>query len=315
MGDITRRGLLGGAVGAVLSPYLGRAMRAEDRHDPGLSVFLSDIHVSGPAVRGQPTYQNPLFERTVDRILAMRPLPARVVVFGDVALWVGRHEDYEASLPAFDRMRAAGIGIFVTTGNHDHRDVMFRYHPRQAGLTPVPGRFVSVIDLGSADLLLLDTLREDPRGEGAFNAVGGELDDRQWAWLEEESAKRTRPFFVGAHHQPDDLNGRNVRKTLYSRKNFVGWIHGHDHKWMRDWFHDDSYAERKVCPLLGLPSTGWWGDIGFTTFRTFADHAELALEQDDFFFPRPLEAGESRPAAWDERLRANRGSVCRIPYT
>ena len=67
--------------------------------DPNLSVFLSDIHISGLNVKGQPTYQNPLLDKVLDQILAMDPRPARALVFGDVALWNGWAADYAESAP------------------------------------------------------------------------------------------------------------------------------------------------------------------------------------------------------------------------
>lgn len=160
----SRRQFLTGVACAAAVPCVAQAMQASTCFDRNLSVFFSDIHVSGWNVKRQPTYQNPLFEKAVDQVLAMKPRPARVVVFGDVALWKGRHQDYEASLPGFRRLTDAGIELFLTTGNHDHREVLFRYHPRQRELTPVPGRVVSVVDLGSADLFLLDTLKENEKG-------------------------------------------------------------------------------------------------------------------------------------------------------
>ena len=90
---MTRREFFIGATVASTLPVVAKAMMSGGVDDH-LSVFLSDIHVSGENVKGtvwgdQPTYQNPLFEKVVDEILAMRPRPKRVVCFGDVALWFG----------------------------------------------------------------------------------------------------------------------------------------------------------------------------------------------------------------------------------
>jgi len=314
MTGISRRGFLFGSA-AVAGTMAGcRIVGAGDGVDPCLTAFLSDIHVSGPDVQGQPTYQNPLFERTVDAVLAMRPLPARVVVMGDIALWKGRHEDYEASLPAFERIKAAGIALHLTMGNHDHRDVFLKYHPEYAKTSPVPGRIVSVVDLGTADLLLLDSLKETGAGEGENNAVEGALDDAQWAWLEAEVGRRTRPFFVGAHHAPNDLGGRKMRKLLASSKFAVGYIRGHDHGWSTDWMMT-GWGARRIIRVACLPSTGWWGDIGFATLRTFADRAELAMAPgNDFFFPNPLKPGEARPAVWDEIRAEHANARCTFTY-
>jgi len=315
---MNRRAFLGLGAVALAAPCVARAAATVGaKTDPNLTAFLSDIHVSGPdqkTVWGvQPTYQNAKFEQAVDEVLALSPRPARVVVFGDVSLWFGYAGDYAAAQPAFKRLADAGIEIFVTTGNHDHRETMFAAFPKQKAITPVPGRFVSVIDIGTADLVLMDTLDETAKKLGDPNRVGGAMDDAQFAWLEREAKARKRPFFVGAHHAPNDLNGRKMRAMLAPIANFAGWIHGHDHNWSVDWFME-SYASRRICRVAALPSTGWWGDIGFALMRTYPDRAELELKVREFYFPGPLAAGEKAPAFWDDILREKRGSRCTFRY-
>ena len=50
--------------------------------DENLSVFISDLHIGGanPALG----YTHARLNRVVDEILAMRPLPRRVVCFGEL---------------------------------------------------------------------------------------------------------------------------------------------------------------------------------------------------------------------------------------
>lgn len=315
MMKLTRRDFFTGAMATAATATLTNSLGGPtDGKDPNFSVFLSDIHVSGPNVKGQPTYQNPLFHKTVNAILNMRPLPARVVVFGDIALWVGRHEDYEESRTDFQRIKDAGIDLYLTMGNHDHRKVFLNYYPEYAKTSPVPGRIVSIIDLGQSDLILLDTLKESGENEGDKNAVEGCLDDAQWNWLLTESQRRKRPFFVGSHHDPKDLGGRKMQWRMSTAKNFVGYIHGHHHKWMSDWFACD-WQNTHVYRVAGLPSTGWWGDIGYAEFRTYPDRAELSLSKDnDFFFPKPLPANEKRPANWEMIRSAHHGQSVIFPY-
>lgn len=312
--DISRRSFLAGAACVAAAPYMARAMMAPTV-DRDLSVFLSDVHVSGWNVKGQPTYQNALFEKAIDQVLAMNPRPARVVVFGDIALWKGRHEDYEASLPGFRRLTDAGIDLYLTTGNHDHREVMFRYHPKQREITPVPGRFVSVVDLGCADLFLMDSLDENPKGEGFGNNGDGLLDKAQLDWLVKAAAAAKRPFFIGDHHPAQETNGcpKDLRAMFEDNPLFAGHIHGHDHRWYTQWFHK-GYSKRHVVRSVCLPSTGWWGTIGFATMRTFEDRAELSLVQNDFFFPKPLKPEEKRPREWDEIMRENEGARCTFTW-
>ena len=283
--------------------------------DPNLSVFLSDIHVSGKNVKGQPTYQNPLFAKVVDQVLAMNPRPKRALIFGDVALWNGRSEDYAESAPMIQRLKDAGIEVYLTTGNHDHREPLFRFHPRQKEITPVPGRVVSVVDVGTADFVLLDTLKENPKGEGSGNAVDGGLDEAQADWLLAYAKAAKRPFFCGAHHPSRELTvkGKKLLQHLETNPMFAGYVHGHNHRWYKEWFHF-GYSKPHVVRSACLPSTGWWGNIGFATFRTQSDRATLSFVQNDFFFPKPLAEGQSRPRVWDQILREAAGDFCTFLY-
>ena len=283
--------------------------------DPNLSVFLSDIHVSGKNVKGQPTYQNPLFAKVVDQVLAMNPRPKRALIFGDVALWNGRSEDYAESAPMIQRLKDAGIEVYLTTGNHDHREPLFRFHPRQKEITPVPGRVVSVVDVGTADFVLLDTLKENPKGEGSGNAVDGGLDEAQADWLLAYAKAAKRPFFCGAHHPSRELTvrGKKLLQHLETNPMFAGYVHGHNHRWYKEWFHF-GYSRPHVVRSACLPSTGWWGNIGFATFRTQSDRATLSFVQNDFFFPKPLADGQSRPREWDQIIREAEGDSCTFLY-
>lgn len=320
---MTRRGFFIGAAATAAVPVMAKAMRTGTEVDDNLSVFISDIHVSGPDVKGtprgdQPTWSNSLFEKTVDEILAMRPRPRRVVCFGDISLWFGYHQDYEASLSGFKRLADAGIELHLTVGNHDKREVFQRYHPQCAKASPVPGRFVSVINLGSCDLILLDSLNEGPGGEGTSNPVGGTIDKAQWDWLAAEAKRRTRPFLCGAHHSPRDMvqtvgeKREDVMSLLVNLPLFKGWVRGHEHAWGKG-FASRGYGTQAPIREAVLPSTGCWGDIGYAVMRTSPGRAELSLVQNDYFFPGPLKEGEVRPAVWDEIVAENRGARCTFP--
>ena len=321
---LTRREFFIGAAAVTAAPVVAQAMRTADFVDENLSVFLSDVHVAGAGIKTkwgeQPAYQNPLFEKAVDEILAMRPRPKRVVCFGDIALWFGYAKDYEASLPGFRRITDAGIELYLGMGNHDKRQVFLKYYPSYAKSSPVPGRIVSVVDLGTCDLILLDSLKEGAPEEGTDNAVDGTIDRAQWDWLKAECMKRTRPFLCGAHHPPSEVTleadgkrQQGVLSFLRQAPFFRGWIQGHDHTWKTDFFKK-SWGDRDVYRLAVLPSTGWWGDIGYGVMRTYADRAELSLVENDFFFPVPLKEGEARPAQWDAIVAENRGRRCTFTY-
>ncbi|MBQ0031706.1 MAG: hypothetical protein KBT68_02770, partial [bacterium] len=71
---------------------------------------------------------------------------------------------------------------------------------------------------------------------------------------------------------------------------------------------------RHVTRLVCLPSTGWWGDIGYAIMRTYPDRAELSLVENDFFFPSPLKPGEKSPPEWDDIIAENNGAVSVFRY-
>ena len=276
---------------------------AASDYDPNLTVFLSDIHV-----RGGESYQLEHFKRVVAEILKMSPLPKRAVVFGDLAYLFGRKEDYVTSAPYLKQLTDAGISVTIGMGNHDRRSAFLEVHPEYARSTKVPGRIVSVVDIGPADILMLDSLAgSDDRGDSNSGPVPGMLDPAQQEWLLAELPKWKRPVFVCAHHPVFELTagGKPLSELLFNSPAFAGYINGHNHRWYAEWSFRN-YSQRKLLCYLGLPSTGHWGDIGYTLFRTTPRDAVANLVQHDFFFPNPLKEGEPRPEMWDAIVEKNR---------
>ena len=83
--DLSRRGFIGILGAAAAAPRL--FAKAPSDYDPDLTVLLSDIHVNG--VERDVVYQREKFAGLVAEILKLNPLPARAVVFGDLA-WLYR---------------------------------------------------------------------------------------------------------------------------------------------------------------------------------------------------------------------------------
>lgn len=280
--------------------------------DETVSVFISDLHVGSQDKRH--AYTAGCLSKVVDEILAMRPLPKNVVCFGDIAITYGLPGDYEVSKPILKRLTDAGISLTLTMGNHDRRSAFFKAWPEAAKASLVPGRTTSVVDLGTADLVLLDTLKgTDERAFKDMGPVEGTIDAAQLAWFDDFVAKAKRPFFVGSHQYRDlYLEKSTPRAHAAKSKHFVGWIYGHDHEWspsisVADW------AKQLIFPTLALPSTGLWGDIGYVVFRTNAKGAVAELRQSDFYFSRPRPAAE-RPSFWDTRLADNQGLTLHFSY-
>ena len=310
--DLSRRGFIGILGAAAAAPRL--FAKAPSDYDPDLTVLLSDIHVNG--VERDVVYQREKFAGLVAEILKLNPLPARAVVFGDLAWLYGRKEDYLRSLPLLKQLEDAGIPVTICMGNHDRRSTFLEVHPSYAKRTLVPGRIVTVCDAGAVDFLMLDGLQgTDDRGLRDMGPGFGLLDKNQQDWLLAELPKRTKPFFVCSHFPVNELKvgGKPLSRVLVETHNVIGYIHGHDHRWykryMRNGWRKGEIIKRSLC----LPSTGHWGDIGYTLLRTRPDRAVASLVQKEFYFPAPPKAGEPVNLLWTAVTEENRGQTCTFP--
>ena len=296
----------------------GKAGQPASQFNNNHSVFLSDVHVS-PSVSPDDSYQLASFRRCIDEILAMRPLPARAVVFGDIALGKGMTADYETSRPEFLRLVEAGIKVHYTMGNHDHREPFLRVFPEAAADMHVKGRFASVVSLGAwYDLLLLDSLDEIGKGEGEPTVGTGTIDEAQLNWLEDVVSRAKRPFICGAHHSPRELsfvsNGqrRGVLQKLKESELYMGWVQGHGHCWAKSFNACSSTNPLATFRLLCLPSTGYWGDIGYANVYSHPDGIVITPRIWDFYYPRPARDGEVRPKCWDDIVMEKGNDVCKF---
>ena len=279
--------------------------------DRNLTVMMSDIHVTGDGTRFTErfSYTHEELHRRIDEILALRPRPARVVTFGDIAFNEGEPSAYAFAARAFARIEAAGIEVVHGMGNHDRHEAFFAAFPDAARLSPVPGKAVRTVDLGTADLILLDS---------QWNGhVNGNLDDAQQQWLAKVLPDWKRPVFVGAHHPAEELKvcGRPMVKFLIDCPGVKGWIFGHHHEWRKSCLHAYGGANNKdLIRSLTLPSATYCGDIGFVRFETSADRAVASLDEKGFWFEQRLRPGERVPALWEAVVEENRGDTCAFPY-
>ncbi len=309
--DFSRRGFLGCL--AATSAWAGCSTNklftgGKGDYDPNFAVLLSDVHVCG--TKGAPPHQYAGFVKAVGEILKMDPLPANVVIFGDLAYSNGHPQDYARSAPLIKQLEDAGIKVTIGMGNHDRRKNFLAQHPAYEKTTLVPGNIVSKVSVGSADLIMLDSLCENP-DEKRGNQVAGELSAAQQEWLTANAATFTRPTFFCSHHPTKELKvkGKDFIGFLATVPGTAGHIYGHNHRWHKYWGLK-SWKESKIFRTLCLPSTGHWGDIGYTLFRTNAKTAEATLVQYDFFFPKPLPEGTPQPDLWKKILAENQHQSC-----
>ena len=308
----TRRGFLTGATSlAAVAATATSALAASGRKrelDDNLILLLSDCHVA--AGGGMESFAYRRLQYCIDSALSLEKIPRRALVFGDIAGTVGPKEDYALSATLFRRLEEAGVEVSYMMGNHDRRAGFLAVHPECAAKTQIPGRLVQVVETPMCDFILLDSLIGEDGDEKIV--VRGALDQAQAEWLEVEIAKGDKPAIVCAHHACDELKtakGKSLHKFLPYIPRVRGFIHGHIHRWDKEWcrrFDGDGRFMRR----LSLPATGNWGDLGYCLMRfTQEKTAEVRLFQNDYCYPKPVPA-EKRPRAWDMIVSDNRNLVC-----
>ena len=308
---MTRRnfvlGLSAFAAGGCRSLFTGAATD----YDDDLTLFISDVHVSGS--EPEYAYTQDKLRDFVAEVLRMNPLPRRIVFFGDLARFHGRREDYVVAAKLLKPLFDAGIDFTMGMGNHDRHDYFFECFPEYRKRTLVEGSMVSVAHLKDCDVLMLDSLdvsAEGGRGGGAFSTA-------QQEWLKKELQNWKRPVILGSHHGVDELKIGTAPFAVLIRDvpQVKGYVFGHVHRWTAGWIHRHQWnGSYPVTRIASLPSLGYWGDIGWAEFRTTPERAMLTLRQNDFFYARPVGFGENgvkeRPAVWDDIVESHRGANC-----
>ena len=289
------------------------------KFDDSFSIVFSDAHVCGEDARAA-KFTPKRLKAFVDEVLAMRPLPRRVIHLGDLAYLRGHPDDYAVSKPMLKRLEAAGIELVFCMGNHDRRSAFNQAWPGILDKSPVPGKYVSVTSLGTADLVILDGLQGTDDRPLTDNGPGtGLLTRDQIAWLKKDFPQRTRPFFVASHFPVSELtltekkHGDLGHWLIKNAPQCVGYLYGHIHRWRPEWMHG-AWKSRNTFRTLSVPSNGLWGDIGYVKLKTFEDRAVCSLELKDFYFPAEPEDPNDRPALWRLRMDEIRGATCTFLY-
>lgn len=158
-----------------------------------LIAQISDLHLRP---RGLPALgfvdTNALARRAVAALLALRPVPAAVLVTGDVAD-TGDPREYEM---AREILSALPMPVHVVPGNHDRRAAMREGLADTGWIGPAgDGPVNYAVDVGPLRLVCLDSLVE--------GRAHGELGPATLAWLDATlSAAPERPTLVAVHHPP-----------------------------------------------------------------------------------------------------------------
>lgn len=283
-------------------PHLPKGKKLSGEFDENLVVIISDLHTYPDG------YQPVRLSRTVSDIVAMKPKPKHVIALGDLAYLQGKALEYAMLKQIVQPLYDAGVELTMGMGNHDRRENFSAAFPHLANKTKVLGRMTFVVETPRADFIILDSLNQGEDNKSFI--VEGTLDDAQRKWLEERLAKATKPTFVMAHHP---INETKLENMLLNSPTCCGYIHGHNHVWQTGWFHKD-YTDRLLIRTLCVPSTGHWGDIGYTKFTLKEDQAIAELHEYEYFFPRPIEEGEEKPLQWLMIEEEHKDAFCKFEY-
>ncbi len=297
---ISRRRFLGStlAAGTLLAGQrlFGAVEAAATRPavDPHRFALLSDVHIfkeKDKVAREVNMFDN--LVRVSGEVVALSPAPTAVLLSGDCAFHAGTSEDYVTFLEAMQPIRAAGLPVHLTLGNHDHRQRFLKAIPADdARQKVVEHRVALMVKAERANWFILDSLDEDSMAKG-------EVGEEQIAWLGKAlDAESSKPAIVMVHHQPDEgkivtglQDTKELMNVLLPRKHVKALFFGHTHDWHRD--------VREGMHLVNLPPVAYvftpgkpngWVDAHLTE-----NGAKLELHT---LNPKNGAAGEKVELAW-----------------
>jgi|TARA_B110000908_G_C10212383_1_gene430936 Icc protein len=242
-----KRSLAFGGSAMITSRVLAAADRNPVRLDQSRVALLADTHISanpnlvypGTKWPGSPVKEGEhesvhiakSLAGAAKSVIALNPRPAHLIVNGDCAMSNGKEAEYKEFLRLVEPIRAAGITVHVTIGNHDNRENLWKLLPflkkEQMGVQ------AGVIELPHANLVLLDSGRK------------GILGAKQLNWLAQQLDKRTdKPALIFGHYNPYPnrgvrpikgmRDGASLLELLAKRKHAKAYFYGHTHEWQYD---------------------------------------------------------------------------------
>ncbi len=251
--------------------------------DKDLVAIFSDIHIWN-----KPESQQVVrMKVAIQKILAMNPRPATLLIYGDVAYDAGGVENYRFVRELLEPIEKAGIQWEVAMGNHDRLSDFQQVFPeRFVKKSPIPNRYINIVETPKADFILLDSYLK--------GQVRGEIESEQRAWLVETLKKyEKKPVFVGCHHP---LRETKLEAELNACPGFVAYIYGHNHWWM------NSVSDN--IPQICFPSVGHWGDMGFVMLNLTETEATFVPDLDAYQLPGWYKKSEHLPESYrDKHIR------------
>ncbi len=255
-----------------------------------LVAIFSDTHLHGP----ETTQHVVRFNQSVQKILAMNPRPANLIIYGDIAYLEGKPEEYELFRQLIKPVEQAGIRWEAAMGNHDRIKNFRQFFPeRFEKPSVIEGRYINIVKTPHADFIVLDSYMP--------GAVRGQIEPRQKQWLKETLDKYNKPVFVGCHHP---LKETELADVLRECPHLSAYLYGHNHNWVNS-------VEQQV-QTIGFPSVGHWGDMGFVMLKLTEKEAVFTPDIDAYLFPKwsKTRTRETNVEAYLKRLNE---TTVRIP--
>ena len=285
---IARRQFIKGTLALASSALVtSRALATVDSDDAALDqsrvALLADTHISADPNRVYPGTKWPgspvnddehesvhiakCLEEAAKSIIALHPPPAHLIINGDCALSRGEEAEYKEFLRLVEPIRAAGITVHVTIGNHDNRENLWKLLPflkkEQMGVQ------ADVIELPHANLVLLDSGRKGILGNKQLGWLAGQLDERA-----------DKPALIFSHFNPYPnrgvrpikgmRDGTTLLRLLAKRKHARAYFYGHTHEWQHDQQdHLHLINQPAVSYYFGKGHAHGWVDMKLT--ETSAD--------------------------------------------
>ena len=195
-------------------------------------VQLTDLHVVEPGTLGHNGTDNTQYVAdAIRQIGELDQTPEAVVLTGDLVDH-GSVTEYATLRALLDKL---SVPTFLALGNHDNRANFLEVF----GDAPYLAERKSFVqyrqNLGTLDLLVLDTLKE--------GVISGHYCEERLAWLVDDLARHPgRPTLVALHHPPVDGLSQleffekggdwyhGLLAALKAHDNIIGILAGHTHR-------------------------------------------------------------------------------------
>ena len=247
--EFFRRSLIAGA-GLAFAPDLLAARR---RADPNSWALMADTHIAADPTKMARGINMAGHLRTVSaELLAFPKRPAGAFVIGDCAFNSGERDDYATFTDLLDPMRAGGLPLHLTLGNHDERNHFSAVLEAKKILkSPIKNKRVALLRTREVNWFVLDSLESTLQTPGS-------LGQAQLIWLAKTlDSNAKKPALVLLHHNPghtENVSGLKdtaaLLEVIRPRKQVKAWIYGHTHKW-------DVTVDESGLHLVNLPPVAY----------------------------------------------------------